>query len=150
MNILQVSSEEKLDLTSILETKEFSKKKWHRIELVTSLLDYVSTNYGWEAVEYMGEFVPEKCIFPGTVDHFTSSIQNLNHIYYKNHKSVVYIGEYLPYMPIKNDITLFCHTPHYPAAFNHGIVKGLAKKFNHSLKLSLLDKENGGQFKINL
>lgn len=148
LNILEVASKEKLDLSSLIETKINKTQKWYDIKLVNLLLDTVSKNYGWDAVEYMGEFVPEKCIFPDSIQDFKNSLENLTQIYCLNHKSKVYIGEYLPYIVTKNEMQMFCYTPHYHTAFNHGIIKGLSKRFNHSLKLSLMEKENGGQFKI--
>ncbi|WP_163099887.1 Spo0E family sporulation regulatory protein-aspartic acid phosphatase [Peribacillus alkalitolerans] len=147
-NILAVSAKEKFDLSYILEKIIIKNDTWYKIDLVHLLLDSISKKYGWDAVEHMGEFVPEKCIYPDDIDTFYHSILNLNHIYYLNHKSNVYIGEYLPESIIKNEIQLFCHTPHYPTSFNHGIVKGLAKKYNNHLKLSITNIEQGGHFKI--
>jgi hypothetical protein len=148
LNILEVSAKEKFDLPYLLENRAAKPKEWYQIDLVRHLLDSISMRYGSEAVEYMGEFVPEKCIFPESINHFQSSMLNLNYIYHANHNSNVYIGEYLPYKLTKNEIQMFCHTPHYPAAFNHGIIKGLAKKFNHSLRLTQTNTDHGGQYKI--
>jgi hypothetical protein len=116
--------------------------------VVHTLLRAVAERYGNEAVAYMGELVPVRCIFPQTVQSFRESLQQLNQIFHLNHKSSSYIGEYLPYLDIKNEMTVFCHTPHYPAAFNRGILEGFSKKFNHAIKLKELDLANGGQFKI--
>lgn len=149
-NILEVASKENLDLSYLLETEIPKQKSWYKLNLVSSLLDYVSTKYGWEAVEYMGEFVPENCIFPMSIQSFQDSLHNLNDIYHSNHKAKVYIGEYLPYQTSNNEILMFCYTPHYPASFNHGIIKGMSKKFNHSIKLSSTNMDHGGQFKISL
>ncbi|WP_442598892.1 aspartyl-phosphate phosphatase Spo0E family protein [Neobacillus sp. D3-1R] len=150
LNILEVAEKEKLDLNSLIETKINRSQKWYDINLVNLLLDTVEKNYGLDAVEYMGEFVPEKCIFPDSIKDFKSSLENLTQIYCLNHKSKVYIGEYLPYMLTTNELHMFCYTPHYHSAFNHGIIKGLSKRFNHSLKLSIMEKDHGGQFKIRL
>lgn len=150
LNILDVSKNEKLNLDCFMEQHPIEVKKWNLIESAERLLLFIEENYGWEAVEYMGSLVPEKCIFPETVDTFYKAIQSLNCIYYQNHKSMVYIGEYLPYMLSNKNVQLFCHTPHYSTAFNHGILKGFAKKFNHSLNLTLNCQEHGGQFKLNI
>ncbi|KAA0546976.1 aspartyl-phosphate phosphatase Spo0E family protein [Bacillus sp. BGMRC 2118] len=149
INILEVSKNEKFNLDSIIEQYPVEVKKWNQIGSIQRLLHYIETHYGWDAVEYMGEQVPNICIFPESVDTFYKSIQNLNCIFYQNHKSIVYIGEYLPYISNK-DVQLFCHTPHYSTAFNHGLLKGLSKKFSHPLRLNVQDKEYGGQFTMNI
>jgi hypothetical protein len=148
-NIISVCEKEKLDL-SYFGTKIPKNNKWYKLSLVSSLLDYIAIKYGWDAVEYMGEFVPEKCIFPHSIVDFEQSLRYLNDIYHSNHKSIIYIGEYLPYHSSEKEYMMFCHTPHYPTTFNHGILKGLSKKFNHNAKIMLRNKEEGGQFKISL
>lgn len=148
LNILEVADMEKIDLTSLIETRINKSQKWYDLELISLLLGTISKNYGWDAVEYIGEFVPEKCIFPDSIQSFKSSLENLTQIYCLNHQSKVYIGEYLPYMLTKNELQMFCYTPHYHTAFNHGIIKGLSKRFNHSPKISIMEKDHGGQFKI--
>ncbi|WP_108669213.1 aspartyl-phosphate phosphatase Spo0E family protein [Peribacillus acanthi] len=147
-NILAVSAKEKFDLSYILEKSIVKNDTWYKLDLVYLLLNSISNKYGWDAVEYMGEFVPEKCIYPDDIDTFYDSLLNLNYIYYLNHKSNIYIGEYLLETAIRSELQLFCHTPHYPASFNHGIIKGLANKYNTSLKLSITNLDQGGHFKI--
>ncbi|MED1204658.1 aspartyl-phosphate phosphatase Spo0E family protein [Heyndrickxia acidicola] len=148
-SILEVASREKLELPFEFNPDLLRHAEWYSIDVIHTLLLAVSEKYGNEAVESIGEIVPERCIFPQTVQSFEESLQQLNRIFHLNHKSSAYIGEYLPYTDVKNEMTVFCHTPHYPAAFNRGILAGFAKKFNHSIKLKELDLANGGQFKIN-
>ncbi|PLR95964.1 aspartyl-phosphate phosphatase Spo0E family protein [Bacillus sp. T33-2] len=147
-NILEVALKEKFDLPDPFSDRLLNGRIWYDMDIVLFLLASISKKYGNDAVEYMGELVPDKCIFPESIQSFNDAIQNLNRIYYMNHKTNVYIGEYLPYMESKNQIQLFCNTAHYPAAYNHGIIKGLSKKFNQSLKLSIASRNHGGEFKI--
>ncbi|WP_180953591.1 aspartyl-phosphate phosphatase Spo0E family protein [Bacillus sp. T33-2] len=147
-NILDISFEERLELPFLQCDEALRTGEWVKIGLVCSLLNSISEKYGWEAVHYIGELVPDKCYFPETITNFQESIEELNNAYYFNHRSNVYIGEYLPYTGTKNEILLFCHTPHYFTEFNHGLIKGLSKKYNQSLKVSVLTREHGGQFKI--
>lgn len=147
-NILDVASKEKLDLPFEVGEKILTDNEWFQMDFGHTLLQSISERHGAEVMEVIGEAVPEHCIFPETVQSFQQSLQHLNHIFHLNHKSSSYIGEYLPYMDIKNEIQLFCHTPHYSSAFNYGIIKGLSKKFNQPLQLKVIDKGVGGHFKI--
>lgn len=147
-NILDVASKEKFDLSFEVNEKILADNEWFHLDFGHTLLQAISERHGAEVMEVIGEAVPEHCIFPDTVQSFQQSLQHLNHIFHLNHKSTSYIGEYLPFMDIKNEIQLFCHTPHYSSAFNYGIIKGLSKKFNQSLHLKVIDKGVGGHFKI--
>lgn len=148
LNILDVAAKEKLDLPFEMGTKLLQYTEWYRIDLVDTLLHAISERHGKEVVAYIGEQVPACCIFPDEVQSFRESLKHLDYIFHLNHKSDSYIGEYLPFMDIKNEITLFCHTPNYSSAFNYGIIQGLSKKFNQSLNVMVLDSNSGGQFKI--
>lgn len=147
-NILYVANKEKLELPFEFNTALFDFAEWFRLDVVHTFLYALSERYGDEIVEHIGESVPDHCIFPNTVQNFYEALKGLDTIFHMNHHSTDYIGEYLPFTDIKDEVVLFCHTPHYSASFNHGIIKGLAKKFNHSLNLQLLDCSTGGQFKI--
>jgi hypothetical protein len=147
-NILDVASKEKLELPFEINEKILTDNEWFTMDLGHTILQGISERHGAEVMEVIGEAVPEHCIFPETVQSFQQSLEHLNFIFHLNHKSSSYIGEYLPYMDIKNEIQLFCHTPHYSSAFNYGIIKGLSKKFNQSLQLKVIDKGVGGHFKI--
>jgi hypothetical protein len=147
-NILNVAAKEKLDLPFEMNSELLDYVEWFKIDLVNTLLHAISDRYGTEVVEYIGEQVPACCIFPEQVQSLEASLKQLDFIFHLNHKSSSYIGEYLPFMDIKNEITLFCHTPNYSSAFNYGIIKGMAKKFNHSLKIKVVEDRLGGQFKI--
>lgn len=81
------------------------------------------------------------------VQSFKESLQHLNLSFHLNHKSSSYIGEYLPYMDIKNEIQLFCLTPGLPNCLQSRNYSRL-KKFNQSLNMKVIDQGNGGQFKI--
>ncbi|WP_413303449.1 Spo0E family sporulation regulatory protein-aspartic acid phosphatase [Bacillus sp. 1P10SD] len=147
-NILDVSSKEKLELPFGISENILATNDWFRIDFANTLLEALSERHGAEVLEAIGEAVPVHCIFPDTVQSFEQSLLHLNHIFHLNHKSSSYIGEYLPFMDIKNEIQLFCHTPDYSSSFNYGIIKGLAKKFNQPLKMKVIDNGMGGQFKI--
>lgn len=147
-NILDVGLKERFDLPFEISEKILANNEWFQMDFAHTLLHAISERHGAEVMELIGEAVPEHCIFPETVQSFQQSLQHLNQIFHLNHKSPSYIGEYLPFMDIQNEIQLFCHTPHYSSAFNYGIIKGLSKKFNQSLHLKVIDRDNGGQFKI--
>lgn len=148
LNILKVISQEKLELPFELNDQLLKKAEWIQFDMAHTLLNAIIENYGSEIEEYIGECVPIHGVFPKEVQSFHESLKHLDTIFHLNHKSPVYIGEYLPFMDIKNETVLFCYTPHYSSAFNYGIIQGLSKKFNHSLKVKILDHCNGGQFKI--
>lgn len=147
-NILDVAEKEKLDLPFEMNTKFLDYAEWFRIDLVDTLLHAITERHGKEVIEYIGEQVPACCIFPAEVQNFRESLKHLDFIFHLNHKSDSYIGEYLPFMDIKGEVTLFCHTPNYSTAFNYGILNGLSKKFNQSHKIKVLETKSGGQFKI--
>ncbi|MEO2077056.1 MAG: aspartyl-phosphate phosphatase Spo0E family protein [Bacillus sp. (in: firmicutes)] len=147
-NILDVASKEKIELPFEINEKILTVNEWFTMDFGHTILQAISERHGAEVMEVIGEAVPEHCIFPETVQSFQQSLEHLNHIFHLNHKSSSYIGEYLPYLDIKNEIQLFCHTPHYSSAFNYGIIKGLSKKFNQPLQLKVIDKGVGGHFKI--
>lgn len=150
-NILEVAATEKLQLPSfIVNDKQFLEDAWFQMDLVNYLLYNIEKNHGKEAIEFIGEQVPKHCFLPDSIQSFKDSIKTLDDAFHLNHRSTKFMGEYLPFMDIKNEVVLFCNTPSYPAPFNLGILKGLANKFNSPLKISLLDKENGGQFKISV
>lgn len=148
LNILKVISKEKLDLPFELNEQYLKRAQWIRFDLAHTLLHAIIEQYGPEIEEYIGECVPLHGVFPKEIQSFHESLKHLDTIFHLNHKSPAYLGEYLPFTDIINETVLFCHTPHYSSAFNYGLIQGLSKKFNHSLKIKILDKSNGGQFKI--
>jgi hypothetical protein len=150
-NILEVAEKEKLQLPSFIVNEErFLEDAWFHLDLVNYLLFHIEKNHGKDAIEYIGEQVPKHCFLPDSIQSFKDSIKTLDDAFHLNHRSNKFIGEYLPFMDNKKEVVLFCNTPHYPAPFNLGLVKGMANKFNSPFKISLIDKENGGQFKISV
>lgn len=147
-NILEVASKEKMKLPLWLNVATLQGNEWFQLSFIHLLLHSIQQNHSNEALEYIGENVPLHCIFPKEIQCFKDSIENLHETFILNHKSNKYIGEYLPYLDIKNEILLFCHTIHYPASFNYGLLKGLSSKFNEPFKIKVLDDRNGGQFKV--
>lgn len=137
-----------MDFPFDMNNKLLEYAEWFKIDLVKTLLKCVTERYGTEAVQNMGEFVPTRCIFPNEIQSFHAALKHLNSLFHLNHRSTEYIGEYLPFLDIKNEAVIFCNTPHYSTSFNYGIIQRLAKKFNHFLNITVLDKENGGLFKI--
>ncbi|MBS4174591.1 aspartyl-phosphate phosphatase Spo0E family protein [Bacillus sp. FJAT-49736] len=147
-NILDVISKEKLHLPFEMDHQLLERTKWMPFDFAHTLLHAMIEQYGSEIEEYIGECVPIHGVFPKEIQSFHESLKVLDYIFHLNHRSPDYIGEYLPFMDIKDETVLFCYTPHYSSTFNLGIIKGLSKKFNHSLKVKVLDHSNGGHFKI--
>lgn len=148
LNIFKVISKEKLDLPFEFNEQFFKNTPWIRFDIAHTLFQAMIEQYGPEIEEYIGECTPMYGVFPKEIQSFHDALKHLDFIFHLNHRSPAYIGEYLPFMDIKNETTLFCYTPHYSSAFNYGLIQGLSKKFNHSLKVKILEKDNGGQFKI--
>ncbi|PKR83766.1 Spo0E family sporulation regulatory protein-aspartic acid phosphatase [Heyndrickxia camelliae] len=148
LNIFQLISDEKLNLPFELNKQVLKKAQWINFDFAHTLLHAMVEYYGPEIEEFIGESTPIHAVFPKEIQSVHEALKHLDFIFHLNHKSPDYIGEYLPFMDIKNEAVLFCHTPNYSSAFNHGLIQGLSKKFNQSLNVKILDKSNGGQFKI--
>jgi hypothetical protein len=100
-NILEVASREKLELPFEFNLKLIQHAEWYSIDVVHTLLSAISEKYGEEAVAYMGELFPARCIFPQTVQSFRESLQQLNQIFRLNHKSSSYMASTCPIWILK-------------------------------------------------
>lgn len=129
------------------ELHKMNPNKWYPIHRIEEIFSYFEEHYNDELFSYIGQWVPVNCQFPDNIDTFEKSLLNLNVAYHLNH-SHASAGYYEVFKDGPNEYTVICNTPFYPYAFNYGIIKGLALKYNIEAQTTIVSYIKGGEFKV--
>jgi hypothetical protein len=128
---------------------EKDPSNWYSLKDVYQFFQELEEEYDEGLIRDIGKFVPINSIFPSDVDSFEKGLLNLNVAYKLNHSHNM-DGYYEVFFESKREIYLICNTRFYPTAYNEGILKGMSEKFHTPIQITLVKKDKGGEFKIEL
>jgi hypothetical protein len=127
---------------------EIDANKWYDLEVVLSVTDELAKSVGPNVLVEIGKFVPKNAQFPPEIDSFEKALLTLDVAYQMNHRN----GNIGEYKVVQEDLKTFrvvCNTP-YPAKFNLGLIRGLARKFNSLVRIEEIDTTKGGEFLVKI
>jgi hypothetical protein len=123
--------------------------QWYSLNQFSSIFSSFEEEYNQELLMNVGKSVPNNSLFPGDVDSFEDGLLSLNCAYKLNHSCGI-DGYYKLLISNRTDLMVICNTAAYSASFNLGILKGLAQKFNKSVKIEQINAYRGGEFKVKI
>jgi hypothetical protein len=127
---------------------DIDPSKWYDLELVLAVTEELAKTVGPNVLVEIGKNVPKNAQFPPEINTFEKALQSLDVAYKMNHRNGN-IGEYKVVQEDLKTYKVICDTP-YPAKFNLGLLRGLARKFNSLVRIEEDGTARGGSFKVRL
>jgi hypothetical protein len=121
---------------------------WYDLEVVLAVTEELAKSVGPNVLVEIGKYAPKNAQFPPEIDSFEKALLTLDVAYKMNHRN----GNIGDYKVTKEDLKTFkivCNTP-YPAKFNLGLIRGLARKFNSLARIEEVGTSKGGEFIVKI
>lgn len=139
MGVFQRRGRELLATSGISEVND---EQWYSLDALLAVIEEL----GSSTCSQIGRAVPNNSLFPPEIDTFEKALSTVDMAYHMNHRNGE-IGNYKVTQVSDKEYQVTCNTP-YPQAFNLGLIRGLASKFNCLIRVEELDKSGGGVFKV--
>lgn len=127
---------------------DIDSNKWYDLEVVLSVTNELAQSVGPNVLIEIGKYAPKNAQFPPEIDSFEKALTTLNIAYQMNHRNGN-IGEYKVVQEDAKTFKISCNTP-YPAKFNLGLLRGLARKFNSFARIEEVGSSAGGEFVVKI